>query len=131
MVLISGSLPRDAEVKAIGTSMLITFSLPVNYTVKDEQKTDWYNVQYWAKENSKLGQYLLKGTRVNVAGELRTEKYTNKQGVDVTKTVIKADDIKMIGGGKGESSTPTAQASAPKRTAGWASYGGEDEIPPF
>lgn len=79
----------------------------------------WYNAEYWLNKDSKLRQHLVKGAKVIVDGELKTEKYTDKEGV--AKTTIKIDcrNITLVG--------DRAQAPAPAPIAD----DNDDDLPDF
>ena len=69
-----------------------------------------------------------KGSHVYVEGKLRTEKYTDKSGVEKYSTDIIADEMQMLGskmsggeGGGGGSSRPMG-GGAPRSSGG--GYGG-------
>jgi single-strand DNA-binding protein len=57
----------------------------------------WYNVDFWLDKGSKLKQYIVKGARVIVEGELKTEKWT-KDGVERSAIKIAARNLTLTGG---------------------------------
>lgn len=57
----------------------------------------WYNVDFWLDKGSKLKQYIVKGARVIVDGELKTEKWT-KDGVERAAIKIAARNLTLTGG---------------------------------
>lgn len=57
----------------------------------------WYNVDFWLDKGSKLKQYIVKGARVIVDGELKTEKWT-KDGVERSAIKIAARNLTLTGG---------------------------------
>lgn len=57
----------------------------------------WYNVDFWLDKGSKLKQYIVKGARVIVDGELKTEKWT-KDGVERSAIKIVARNLTLTGG---------------------------------
>ena len=58
----------------------------------------WYNAEYWLNEDSKLKQYLVKGAKILAIGELKTEKWTNKEGVAQTTVKIAVRGLELVGG---------------------------------
>ena len=66
----------------------------------------WYNVEYWLPENSKLKQYLVKGAKVLAIGELKTENWTNKEGVAQTKIKIAVRGLELVGGKQEQAQAP-------------------------
>ena len=45
------------------------------------------------------GEYLKKGRQVYIEGSLRTNKYTDKEGIERYTTDIVANEMQMLGGG--------------------------------
>ena len=58
----------------------------------------WYNAEYWLSEGSKLKQYLVKGAKVLVVGELKTEKWKDKEGNDKSSIKISVRNLELVGG---------------------------------
>lgn len=68
-----------------------------NEAGEKQEKTTWHNISVWGSL-SKLCQYLDKGSKVYVEGELSYGTYKNKDGVEVPKTEIIASVIDIIKG---------------------------------
>lgn len=58
----------------------------------------WYNAEYWLSEGSKLKQYLVKGTKIFAVGELKTEKWTDKEGNERSSIKIAVRNLELVGG---------------------------------
>lgn len=65
----------------------------------------WYNVDFWLDKGSKLKQYLVKGARVIVDGELKTEKWV-KDGVERSSIKIAARNVTLTGGKQEQTPAP-------------------------
>lgn len=91
-----GNIGQDAEVKQVNGKSVIAFSLAHNDTyMKDgvkHSRTTWVNCEYWREgNNTKIAQYLNKGTLVYVEGSPRPQAYTDKNGqaaVDLKLVVL-------------------------------------------
>lgn len=146
--IIIGTLGQDPEVRYTGSGTAITnISLATNESWTDKQsgekseRTEWHRVTFFGKLAEIAGEYLKKGRQVYVEGSLRTDKYTDKDGVERYTTKIIADQMQMLGGqGGSDSSAPrqqrherTQQRQAPARdnSYGDAPGGGFDEEIPF
>jgi len=66
-----------------------------------QERTEWHRIVLWGKLGEIAAQYLHKGSQVYIEGKIETRKWTNKEGVDVYTTEIRANEMKMLGG-KGE-----------------------------
>ena len=71
----------------------------------------WYNAEYWLSEGSKLKQYLVKGTKILAVGELKTEKWKDKDGNERTGVKIAIRSLELVGG-KQEQAPATTPISA-------------------
>lgn len=68
---------------------------------RDEQGNGvfaWYNAEYWMNEGSKLKQYLVKGAKILAVGELKTEKWTDKEGNTKSSIKIAVRSLELVGG---------------------------------
>jgi single-strand DNA-binding protein len=78
------------------------FSLATSKKWKDQngekqEKTSWHNISVWGNL-VKPCQYLDKGSKIYLEGELEYGTYTNKEGVEVPSTKIVASVIDIIKG---------------------------------
>lgn len=92
-VILSATLGKDAESKQDENGkFIITFSCAENQTVKGEQVTNWYNALYVSKSD-KVCEYLTKGTRVLIFGELNIETYRSEQtgNVNISRSLFVRD----------------------------------------
>lgn len=58
----------------------------------------WYNAEYWMNKDSKLKQYLVKGTKILAVGELKTEKWKDKEGQEKSTIKIAVRNLELVGG---------------------------------
>ena len=135
-VIIVGNLGNDPEVRYSQAGMAMTsISVATSESWKDkttgeqQERTEWHRIKFFGKLAEIAGEYLKKGSHVYVEGKLRTDKYTDKAGVEKYSTDIIADEMQMLGskmsggeGGGGGSSRPMG-GGAP-RSSGGGGYGG-------
>lgn len=108
-VILVGNLGNDPEVRftasgtAIGTlSVATSESWNDKNTGEKQERTEWHRVKLFGKLAEIAGEYLKKGRQVYIEGSIRTEKYTDKQGVEKYSTDIIASDMQMLGGMGGD-----------------------------
>ncbi len=82
-------------------SRMARISLATNYAYKDRDgtaviDTSWHNVVAWEGRNIHGLDQIVKGTRLQVTGRLRYQKYTGMDGVDRIATDILASRISII-----------------------------------
>lgn len=106
-ITVLGKLGKDVEVKSVNGTTLAKFSIAENVGFGDKQVTIWYDVSLWGKQaESKLIDYLNKGTQVHVSGEFSQREYNGKQYNE-----IRVYDLKLCGG-KQEAQPQQAQPPA-------------------
>jgi single-strand DNA-binding protein len=109
-VILVGNLGADPEVRyTAGGTAIASLSIATSEQWTDKQsgqkqeRTEWHRVKLFGRLAEIAGEYLKKGRQVYVEGSLRTDKYTDKQGVERYSTDIIASELQMLGGmGGGE-----------------------------
>ena len=100
--IIIGRLGRDPEVRHTQSGQVVaSFSVATDESYKDKQGnkvdvTEWHNVTAWGKTAEFIGAYLGKGRLVYIEGKLKTEKYTDQQGVEKYTTKVVADRVQAM-----------------------------------
>jgi single-strand DNA-binding protein len=103
-VILVGTIGKDPEVRySQAGAALTTLSVATNESWKDkngekQERTEWHRVKFFGRLAEIAGEYLKKGGQVYIEGSLRTEKYTDKQGVEKYSTDIIANEMQMLGG---------------------------------
>lgn len=120
VVIVTGNLVRDAELRDAGSAKVLTFSIAVNEKYKSgDQWVDYanfFNVSLFGKRGEALAQYLTKGTRVAVEGKLHQDRW-EKDGKKNSSIVIRAENLELIGGRSGGSQSAPAENSQPAPAA--------------
>jgi len=94
-VIILGNLGQDPEVKFMPNgSAVANITVATSESWKDKQtgeakeKTEWHRVVLFGKLAEIAGEYLKKGSKVYLEGQLQTRKWQNQQGADQYTTEI-------------------------------------------
>ena len=101
-ILLTGRVVRDAELTYIpgtGTPKL-TFTIAVERSYqkdKNNKKVDFINCEQLGKSTENLCQYLTKGKKIAVEGELNIDNY-DKDGEKRSFTKVKIDRVEFLGG---------------------------------
>lgn len=117
-ITIAGNIGKDAVTRTTGQGDSVTvWTVAVEDRSGREKTTLWFDCTLWGKRGDTLAQYLTKGSRVAVAGDLSKREHEGK-----TYLTIRADQVTLMGGGqearpdKGELSrqtfAPPAQTNA-------------------
>lgn len=94
-VIIVGNLGKDPEVRFMpngGAVANITVATSDSWkdkqTGEQKEKTEWHRCVLFGKLAEITGEYLKKGSKVYLEGQLQTRKWTNQQGQDQYTTEI-------------------------------------------
>lgn len=88
-ITISGNLGKDAELKSTqGGDDVLSFSVAVKQGWGDKASSNWYRVSVWGKRARSLSDYLRKGTKVVVQGELTIGEYNGKPQFDIRASEV-------------------------------------------
>lgn len=122
-VILIGNLGRDPELRYLPSGdALCTFSIATSQKTKNKngepvEYTDWHNIVVWSKQGENCAQYLSKGSKVAIQGQIRNEEY-EKNGEKRRATKIHANrvtflDAKGQGGQTQEPYNPAQTEQAP------------------
>ena len=129
-VILVGNLGNDPETRySQSGSAITTISVATSESWKDkngeqQERTEWHRVKFFGRLAEIAGEYLKKGRQVYIEGSLRTEKYTDKSGVEKYSTDIIANEMQMLGGMGGEGGERPARSGGGDRPARAAGGGG-------
>ena len=111
-IVIAGNVGKDPELKYSNAGMaILKFSVADTSGKDDKKKTIWHSVTAFGDLAENAAEALSKGTRVVIEGKLTEDKYTNKEGVEVTRYQVLADDVMLsVKWGSPESLLPAKPA---------------------
>ena len=97
-VILVGNLGQDPEVKyTAGGAAVTTLSLATSESWKDkdtgsdQEKTEWHRVVLWRRPAEIAGEYLKKGSKVYIEGQLQTRKWEQDGQTRYTTEVVGRD----------------------------------------
>ncbi|WP_036041567.1 single-stranded DNA-binding protein [Bradyrhizobium yuanmingense] len=129
-VQLIGNLGNDPDVKYTQSGACVTtISIATTKKWKDrdgnpQEKTSWHRVKLWNKLGEIAGEYLRKGSKVYIEGELDYGSY-EKDGVTHYTTDIIASEMKMLDGRRdGDNDNGQRQGGQQQRQAPRQEYGG-------
>ena len=148
-ITISGNTVAAADVRFTPAGKAVaSFTVAVNERRFDKQSNEWvdgdttfYPCSAWGQMGENCAETLVgKGMRVLVVGRIKSRKFTNREGVDVTRFEVEVDEVgpslryatavvTRAAGGGGKPA-PRQPAGRPQPTDPWAQPIPADE-PPF
>lgn len=133
-VILIGTLGQDPEVRYLQSGNAVAnISCATSESWRDKQsgdtkeRTEWHRVVIYGKLAEIAGEYLRKGSQVYFEGQLRTNKWQDKDGNDRYTTEIHIPQIggimQMLGGKKDGEGKPPQQSGQQRQPAqqqsGW------------
>lgn len=94
---LSGRLAADPELNTSGSIPWMRIRLAVDgYDRKEKAKrTDFFNVTLFGTKAEVVSKYCVKGSYLNITGELKDNQYTDKEGKKRYEVQMLADDISL------------------------------------
>ena len=102
--LLIGNLGSDPEIRTTtdGTKVAgLSVATNRNWTDRDgqaQERTEWHRVVAWANLAEIAEQYLTRGDRVYIEGEIQYRSYEDRDGATRYVTEIRARELVMLGG---------------------------------
>lgn len=143
-ITLVGNLGNDPDMRYTPSGVPVaSFSLAVNksWTGQDGQrqdKTTWFRITTWNKQAEIVSQYLAKGRRVMVVGEMEEARaYTDREGNMRASLEVRANIVKFLNGrnddmdggmGMGMSAPQAAPAQAAAANNGNSSNAEEPDL---
>lgn len=95
-----GNLGRDAETKQTQDGReFVAFTVADSYKQNGQEVTNWIEC---LSNNTKIAQYLTKGTKVFVRGRLTSKIWQKKDGTSAIQHTCNVSELEFCGGGKTE-----------------------------
>ena len=96
-VIINGHLVKDMDVKDTGKCLVGNFTIANNVGFGKDQKTNFVNCVLFGDRVESLVEYLVKGCKVLIDGELAIEQYdVNDEKRYATKVYVKSLEIEKF-----------------------------------
>ena len=103
LIVMGGNIVREPEVKEVGEKKTkiarITVANNRPYQDKDgkwQEETTFVDVEVWGAQAKKIEEYCKKGTPIVAEGNLKLNKWENKEGKTFSKLLIHADKIHIL-----------------------------------
>lgn len=98
IVNLVGRAGGDPEVRYFESgSVKCNLTLAVNRPTSREDKPDWFNLEIWGKTAEVAANYVKKGSLIGIQGSLKIEAFTNRNGHECTKPVIRVNRLDLLG----------------------------------
>ena len=104
-ITIAGNIGKDAVTRSTQPGDSVTgWTVAVDDRQGKEKTTLWFDCTLWGKRGEVLCQYLTKGGKVAVSGDLSKREHEGK-----TYLTIRADQVSLMGGGERSDQSSTSR----------------------
>ena len=101
-VILLGNLGRDPEVRYLDNNRVVAnFPLATNEVYTDKKgnrikQTEWHNIELWDSLAKIAENYLRKGYTIYLEGKIRTDKWTDNEGVNKSQKKIRGSNLTIV-----------------------------------
>lgn len=101
-VILIGRVGADPTIRCFENGNSVAkFRMVTSEKYKDKDGTlrelsEWHTIEAWGKPASIIDQYVRKGDRLYIEGQIHYEEYTDKGGVTRYQTIIRLREIEML-----------------------------------
>ena len=121
VLTIVGNLGGDCRTNNVGGSDVCNFSVAMTSGYGDKKQTHWVDCAYWGKGGTSVAQYLTKGQKVCVSGELSMKAASDKYPAGFA---LRVNSLTLCGWRDGSGST--LQNDQPAASGGGVA---DDDVP--
>jgi len=106
-VIISGNVGKDAELRTVRDSQVLSFNVGVKNGFGKDAGSVWYRCSLWGKAAESFSGSLKKGTKVFIIGDLIHDEYEGKPQFNVRVGSIDTAPRSEAGASNTQSSVPS------------------------
>ncbi|TGL85544.1 single-stranded DNA-binding protein [Leptospira congkakensis] len=100
-IILDGNLTADPEERNVGGGKsLAIFTVAVNHTAgnqesKDKEDVSFFEVEAWEKLGENCVEYLKKGSKVTIMGNLKQNRWKSPEGENRSKFKVTASTVRF------------------------------------
>ncbi|QDP54691.1 MAG: putative single-stranded DNA-binding protein [Prokaryotic dsDNA virus sp.] len=119
-ISLCGNLARDPEAQQVKTGngdniALVKFTIANNRLHKREETCSFFDCEIWGASANFVNDYCRKGDKLAVNGEIRIDKWEDKDGNPRSKPIIKVKEVELIQKKDKQATASTAPVSVPSK----------------
>jgi single-strand DNA-binding protein len=103
IITIAGNIGKTAEIRTAGQNKVTGWTVAVDDGWGDNKSTIWFDCNWWGLRGEKVAQYIQKGGKITVSGELSKREHEGKTylTVNVNDVTLQSKAGDSNGGGSG------------------------------
>ena len=91
-ICIAGTIGKSAEIRSAGQNKVTGWSVAVEDGWGANKSTIWFDCNWWGARGEKVAQYIQKGGKITVSGEMSTREHNDK-----TYITVNVSDVTLQG----------------------------------
>jgi len=96
--IFTGRVGRDAELRSTQSGeKVLGFTVANDVGFGDRKTTQWVDCSLWGKRAEALANYVKKGDKITVSGELKLEEFQRRDGSAGSKLSVRVAEIELGG----------------------------------
>ena len=113
VTILTGRITKDLELKQAGQTTVTNFSLAVDNPFKRDD-TSFFDVVAFGKTAELLNNYCNKGSKILVEGNLKQDRFTDKEGNNRSVVRVVANRVEFLDSkGSNQGQAPKQQSNDP------------------
>ena len=101
LTILVGHVGQDPDYREKRNTKIASLSLATNETWKDQggakkSRTEWHRLTFFGKLAELVQQYVRRGSLIYIEGRLRTDRYTDAEGVDRFSTEVICHELELL-----------------------------------
>ena len=113
VTILTGRITKDLELKQAGQTTVTNFSLAVDNPFKRDD-TSFFDVVAFGKTAELLNNYCGKGSKILVEGNLKQDRFTDKEGNNRSVVRVVANRVEFLDSkGSNQGQAPKQQSNDP------------------
>ena len=121
IITIAGNIGKTAEIRTAGQNKVTGWTVAVDDGYGDNKRTIWFDCNWWGGRGEKVAQYIRKGEKITVSGEMSTREHEGK-----TYLTVNVNDVKLQGGNSGGGNSQQSGGNYDAPDQGGGSGGARD-----
>ena len=103
-ITIAGNIGKTAEIRSAGQNKVTGWTVAVDDGWGENKSTIWFDCNWWGQRGEKVAQYIQKGGKITVCGELSKREHEGKTylTVNVSDVTLQSKADSNQGGGQSQ-----------------------------
>jgi single-strand DNA-binding protein len=123
----SGRVGADAELRSMQSGeKVLSFRVANDVGFGNSKTTQWVDCSFWGKRAEAVANYVKKGDKIAVSGEVKLEEFQRRDGTPGAKLAVRVNDLDLASRQDSDSreSPGPSKSGSDQRRAGGGTRGG-------